>query len=498
MTAPPVAHHWSPITDLPEDPLALAVAELRSLGSVWREQRAHLEASGALERFLVRLRREWAIETGMIERLYQFDQGVTLTLIEQGIDASFIPHQATNGEGPERVARLILDQESVVEGLFDFVGGSRDLTVSYIKELHAQLTRNQTHTDAIDQFGTMVRIPLLRGAFKQLPNDPTLEDGSVHQYCPPTHVAAEMDRLVDLSGAHGQAGVPPEVEAAWLHHRFTQIHPFQDGNGRMARTLATLVFLKAGWFPLVVPTTDRKTYLEHLRSADRGDLGPLVEYFASIQRNTFVRALGMAGQVTLEHENFENVIRAAARRIEARERPQRSDWESVLDTGEQLRAFAETRFREVQERLTDELGPSLDHFHAFVHSKVDDPDGAYFNRWQVIQIAREQDYFANLRVHHSFARLVLEEGGTRFELMVSIHGAGRDFGGVIAASAFTFFRDRQSGSQQEAGGATDLRPAVREAYQANYMEDPEAAVQRFRSWLERAVVNAIAEWQRQF
>ena len=38
--------------------------------------------------------------------------------------------------------------------------------------------------------------------------------------------------------------VAPEVEAAWLHHRFTQIHPFQDGNGRIARALATLIFVK--------------------------------------------------------------------------------------------------------------------------------------------------------------------------------------------------------------------------------------------------------------
>jgi len=27
-----------------------------------------------------------------------------------------------------------------------------------------------------------------------------------------------------------QEQCPPEIEAAWLHHRFTQIHPFQDGN----------------------------------------------------------------------------------------------------------------------------------------------------------------------------------------------------------------------------------------------------------------------------
>ena len=46
---------------------------------------------------------------------------------------------------------------------------------------------------------------------------------------------------------HQGCGVPLEVEAAWLHHRFTQIHPFEDGNGRVARALASLVFIPDGF-----------------------------------------------------------------------------------------------------------------------------------------------------------------------------------------------------------------------------------------------------------
>ena len=38
------------------------------------------------EATLEHLHREWAIETGLIERVYQHDRGVTQTLIEQGVD----------------------------------------------------------------------------------------------------------------------------------------------------------------------------------------------------------------------------------------------------------------------------------------------------------------------------------------------------------------------------------------------------------------------------
>jgi hypothetical protein len=45
-----------------------------------------------LGEFEKRLRREWAIETGIIEDVYTLDRGVTRILIEKGIDAALIPH----------------------------------------------------------------------------------------------------------------------------------------------------------------------------------------------------------------------------------------------------------------------------------------------------------------------------------------------------------------------------------------------------------------------
>jgi Fic family protein len=105
-----------------------------------------------------------------------------------------------------------------------------------------------------------------------------------------------MENLVrmyrDAEGTH-----TAEVKAAWLHHRFTQIHPFQDGNGRVARALATLVFLREGLFPLVVRDSDRKEYIGALETADSNNLGPLVAFFASRQREAILRAIGLEQQV---------------------------------------------------------------------------------------------------------------------------------------------------------------------------------------------------------
>ena len=194
-----------------------------------------------MSEFAVRLNREWAIETGLIERLYTLDRGIIQLMIEQGVDAALIPHQSN--QEPESTVAIINDQQDAIESVFTFVKGNRTLSTSYIKELHSLFTRHQSTTEGRDQFGRTVRVPLIRGDYKQQANNPTRPDGTEHVYCPPEHVAAEMDRLVELHAKHGNAA--PEVEAAWLHHRFAQIHPFQDGNGRIARALATLIFIKA-------------------------------------------------------------------------------------------------------------------------------------------------------------------------------------------------------------------------------------------------------------
>lgn len=155
-------------------------------------------------------------------------------------------------------------------------------------------TRNQEHAEGRDQFGRLVEVPLIRGDYKRQPNNPTRRDGSIYEYCPPEHVAAEMDQLVAWHREHED--VAPEAEAAWLHHRFVQIHPFQDGNGRLARALATLIFIRADWLPLVVRNDDRGSYIGVLEAADDGDLKPLVEFFASVQRRTLEHGIAMCGK----------------------------------------------------------------------------------------------------------------------------------------------------------------------------------------------------------
>src|ERR1700704_3764121 len=140
---------WEPITDLPQDWRRLSDGELGPLLRFWNDQRFELEQSGALITFSQRLAREWSIETGQIEGVYDIDRGITQTLIERGIRSDLIPAEP-NQKSPELVAAIIQDHYQVLEGLFQFVRGDRKLTKGYIHELQAALLNHQDTTTVMD------------------------------------------------------------------------------------------------------------------------------------------------------------------------------------------------------------------------------------------------------------------------------------------------------------------------------------------------------------
>lgn len=485
----PVSYRWRPIEDFGVPPESLAKPELRTLAEVWNEQRRALAAGEGLELFNERLRREWSIETGLIERVYTFDRGVTQMLIERGLDASYIGRQAGT-QDPARVVAILRDHEEAIEGLFSFVKGQRELTTGYVKELHAQLTRHQETTLAVDAAGRFLELPLLRGAYKRDSNNPQRSNGSIHQYCPPEQVASEMDRLVELHREHSK--VAPEVEAAWLHHRFTQIHPFQDGNGRVARCLATLVFIRAGYFPLVIRDTveERTRYLDASETADRGDLAPLVSAFAASQRRAFVQALGISKQV-LDSARAEQEVTAVRDRLVQREKARRAEWEKAKASAGRLQEIAMGRLQEIADRLLEETKPLIPRVRYFVDGEPPGGTRGHYFRSQIIETAKQLGYYANLIEYRAWTRLVMK-ADSQAEILLSFHVAGQDYRGLIAVSAFFFRRDEtEEGERQIA----DVTPLSSDIFQINYLE-PEATVgARFREWLEDVLVRGLKIWR---
>ena len=290
-----VAHHWQPVTDLPTDWRTLCRPDLHAIHERWTAARERLADPGRVTLVQERLMTVWAIETGIIERLYSVDRDVTIALGEVGLDAMESFH--ADGRLTAEARSLIEDQRAALEMVMDLVGGTRELTSSYIRELHRGLTEHQDTRDAVDALGRRFAAPLLKGEWKRLPNNPIHPAGRVHEYCPPEFVQDEMDRLLAWHAQHNAQGACVEVEAAWLHHRFAQIHPFEDGNGRVARALTAAVFLRSEYLVLVIRDEEhREPYLDALEAADDGQLKPLVDLFADIQAADLADALTLVRQ----------------------------------------------------------------------------------------------------------------------------------------------------------------------------------------------------------
>ena len=488
MTSDKFSHKWRPLEDLPADRNLLASSELPSLSTTWAEQREHMDEID-VTRFNERLTRQWAIETGVIEDIYTLDRGVTQLLIEGGIDASQIPHDSTDID-PVLLAAMIGDHESAMGGLFDFVSRQRLLSTSFAKELHQLITHHQKWCAALNTFGRQTQVRLDHGEYKRTSNNPTRPDGRVHEYCPPEQVASEMDRLINLHLEHQRSDTPPEVEASWLHHRFAQIHPFQDGNGRVARALASLIFIRAGWFPLVVTRDDRKSYIESLEAADGGDLTPLIYQFTRLQRDAFIAALSIGREVE-QRRRVHQTIAATRDLLRQRRVTLLAEWDRAKEVARSVHDRAIDRLEELSDELDAGIGPELSYHKFFVDDEQDDGHRTHYFRNQIIQSAQKLGYFASPDVYAAWTRLVLRSN-TQAEILLSIHGIGHEYRGLLGCS-LTFFRRMET--DQGDREVSDTTTVCTEVFQINYVEDTQSILQRFDGWLDEGLFAALEVWR---
>lgn len=484
MTEHPI---WNPdtgITDLNANPRELSDSQIAGIKAVWTEQRKQLRGSTQLSNFTERLSREWAIETGVIENLYEIERGITQTLIERGFQSDLLSHGSTN-KPREYVIQLLRDQKDALDGVFDFVKSNRKLSASYIKDLHAALLRSQTTTEGVDALGRHMEIPLIKGTWKTQANYPE-RDGVTYTYCPPEQVASEMDRLVDMHAVHVETSVPSEVQAAWLHHRFTQIHPFQDGNGRVARAIASLVLVKDGLFPLVVTRDDKPSYLDALEAADRGELKPLVDLIAKLQITQFRKASAISEGVLVE-EDVQAALNGLLKAADKIAADKLESLKGVFEHAHALEADIEDRLKRISENIAEALQKTDINSTAFVTRSNSGND--YYFRSQVIENARKNiGYFADTREYRSWVALNLR-WSRRGQLVFAIHGIGRPFNGSLICAPFLEFKDLDEDGEMR----TSLIPIVEEGFVFFYNENLDRLLSRFRPWRESVIKVSIKE-----
>ncbi len=484
---------WRPIEPLSDVERRIDLASMRPLYDNWTASKKRIQQSSSnqLADFNQRLIRRLSIETGILERLYDLDRGTTEALVLHGFAEELVTRSNTNIE-PALLIDLLRDQEAAIQLVIDCIAKKRELTKGLIHELQAILTNHQETTTAVDQFGRRLEIPLLKGRYKEQPNNPRRPDGTVHEYCPPIHVDSEMSNLLEWVSTYSEDN--PIIVASWLHHRFTQIHPYQDGNGRVARALTTLVLLRSDLLPLVIDRDLRIDYIDALESADLGSLAPLANIFARLERNAILQALSVDADADIARQRTLTaaVISSLADKFAKRKEQKVAELRHVNDVARELRDDArrslEGSFQEVASTVAD-LGTT----DYFVQSGGSDYNNAHWYKFEVVSSAKEGGKFANFSEDHYFAKASIRAARERLVFIVSFHHVGRELTGIMEATAFSrlesyeYSEDRES--VDEKFFLCSIEPFVF-THQTKINDIKEA----FSRWLDHALAIGIKEY----
>ena len=170
--------------------------------------------------------------------------------------------------------------------------------------------------------------------------------------------------------------------------------------------------------------------------------------------------------------------------FDSRDRELRAETARAKVTADDLLGIAIAKFEDVCVGLESRIGQAPDRHFRVVVGPDNDPKRRTMNRLQVVDTARELDYFANIRDYHAWARLTFDTESGRSEILLSFHTVGRDFRGVVGAS-MCFCRKQESEEENAPRQVVELQTVADDLFQVNYKEDFDVAERRFSPWLNK-------------
>ena len=147
---------------------------------------------------------------------------------------------------------------------------SMPLTQNFIRQLHKVLLREDYTVYRDLPGGDQTGYTVHAGQYKTRPNSVITRYGDRFEYASPEETPSLMNDLVDWYNAAEKEGELTPVElAALFHYRYIRIHPFEDGNGRIARLMMNYIMARHGWPMIVIRNRKKTEYLEALHRSDQ-------------------------------------------------------------------------------------------------------------------------------------------------------------------------------------------------------------------------------------
>lgn len=221
------------------------------------------------KRIMQKFRLDWNYHSSHIEG-NQLTFGETKALLLFGTTAQAKPlkdHLEMKGHN-----EAILNLEEVIQE-------KRPLTENFIRELHELILHEPYEVDAITPDGKPTRKTISIGQYKTVPNHVKTKTGEIFYFASPEETPIKMAELMQWYNDNKDDNtILPVLFATEFHYRFICIHPFDDGNGRIARLLMNFILMLKGYPPAIIKAEDKERYYAALQQADAGDLAFFFNY----------------------------------------------------------------------------------------------------------------------------------------------------------------------------------------------------------------------------
>ncbi len=311
----------------------------------------------------------------------------------------------------------------------------RPLTENFIRTLNQKILVRPFWKDAETFDGQKTRVEIKIGEYKSRPNHVRTASGEIFQYASVEETPAMMKDLVEWFNAEIQKGelTPLEI-AALLHYRYIRIHPFEDGNGRIARLLVNYVLFRYDYPMVIIQTKDKNNYLRTLNRCDVevglepiqganagiGKIQPFVEYVGEQLAHSLTIAIKAGkGESIEEDDDFEKQLALIERRFK------QSEANKILFSEEEVWNVLENFYFPFTERLTEKIGPVSKWFNYtpisnLISKEVYSTGGAHLNSIQKGNSWIE-DYVRNAKSMHFIYEMKFPKKQELADLSYEIH-----------------------------------------------------------------------------
>lgn len=259
---------------------------------------------------LQKLRLDWNYHSNHLEG-NSLTFGETKALILFGITAQGKPLQ-------DHIE--ITGHDEAIKWIEDVVKKREPLTESFIRQLHTLLLKKPYEVDAITPDGQPTKKLIKVGEYKTTPNHVKTKTGEIFRFASPEETPAKMYDLLEwFKEKEADKETNPILFAADFHYKFIRIHPFDDGNGRMARMLMNFILLQYGYPPVIVRTGEKAQYIAALEQADAGIFDPFIEFIVTNQlRSLEIMLKGAHGESIEEPDDLDKELALLKQKFKAK------------------------------------------------------------------------------------------------------------------------------------------------------------------------------------